>query len=234
MWMCFWWQKRKPEIELNKPVDYVPSVEQPRINVEPVAPKFAFVVGHNEKNQGAVNYLGESEWTFNKRIAKKAISELEELGVKSAMILRPRGPYSHQCESVAEQARELGVEYAFSLHFNAAGTPKASGCEVLVKLETETEEDELVANYLSDLLKKEFGIRQRYGDGVKYISEGHNGNGMLSSLNKSGITACLVEPCFATNRKEAEKIFEAEDKYVDVLVEAAFKLATGVLNGKEN
>jgi len=32
----------------------------------------ALVIGHNERSQGAVNYLGESEYTFNKRTEHNA------------------------------------------------------------------------------------------------------------------------------------------------------------------
>ena len=76
---------------------------------------------------------------------------------------------------------------------------------------------------------QKLGFRERHDDGIKIVSKGHNGYGMIDGLNDAGVMSVLLEPCFATNRTQAKKIFEQEDKYVDILVDAVHKLLTGNL-----
>lgn len=211
-------KKTKPQVE--EPAKPIPTVGDDD-NVP-----FVFVVGHNESSQGAVNYLGESEWIFNQRIAKKASKKLASHGVRSAIIFRNTGSYSSQVASVKSQVERIGAKFAFCLHFNDASSIKASGCEVLIR-NTSSPDDEMVADYITDLLNERFGIPERGDDGIKIVSSGHGGYGMLNGLYEVGCLAVLPEPCFCRNREEAKKIFENEDAYVDVLVESAYKFCTG-------
>lgn len=220
MFDCFK-TKRKPQI--NKPTKPVDTIE-PEDNFP-----FVFIVGHNEKSKGATNYLGEQEWDFNKRIASKAINKLEDLGVNSAILFRPVGVgYSKQVEDIVEQATKLGAIFGICMHFNDASSVNASGTEVLIS-NTQWPEDEQFADYLTDELNRKLGIKERGNDGIKVVSRGHNGFGMINGLNEAGVMSVLIEPCFARNRKESKRVFEEEDNYVDILVDAVFKLVTGAL-----
>lgn len=184
----------------------------------------AIIVGHNKKSQGAVNYLGETEYIFNSRIARKVKERLAELGVNSAVIFRPVGGYSFQCKEVAKSAKLLGSVYALELHFNGAANPSARGCEVLVR-RTVNPIDNKFADYITDRLEL-YGVKQRNQDGVSEIGPDHNGFGMLDALGDVGILASIIEPCFAMNRDESKVIFENEDIYVEILTDACWRLAT--------
>jgi N-acetylmuramoyl-L-alanine amidase len=186
-----------------------------------IRPIIGIVVGHNKKRQGATNYLGESEFVFNSRIAKKLQMKLDELNIRSAVIFRPSsGGYGYECSSVAKQLRGMGASHALCLHFNS--TKGAMGCEVLIA-NTHTKEDDEFADKVTDMLNEEYGFVERRDDGVFTVSSRHNGAGMLNAINRKGIVSALIEPCFADERtKESKLIFESEDKYVVVLARAIF------------
>lgn len=220
MFDCF---KKAPKPEIKEPAKPINTVG-PSDNTP-----LAFVVGHNERSKGATNYLGESEWVFNSRIARKAQNKLAELGIRTAILFRPTGKgYSSQVRSIKKQAARINAKYAFCMHFNAASSSKATGCEVLIR-NTRATEDERVADYMTDLLNERMGFKERHDDGIKVLHSGHNGYGMLKGLYDVDCLAVLLEPCFAKNRKQASKIFENEDAYVDIVVESALKLVTGKL-----
>lgn len=210
---------RTPRVEPSGPVA-IPEPPLPsghrRVKI-----KVAIVVGHNKKDQGATNYLGESEWQFNSRIARKVQVKLTALGIESVIIFRPYNvSYSRQCRDVARQVKELSCTHAILLHFNDASGNTAMGCEVLVK-KTATKEDNEFADMLTDMLNERYGFVERRDDGVYTVSSRHNGYGMINAID--AIT-CLLEACFAGYKnKESEIIFEQEDKYVDVIVESIDK-----------
>ena len=178
------------------------------------------VVGHNKRAQGANNYLGESEWVFNSRIAKKLQSKMNDAGIKSVIVFRPdSGGYRHECRSVAKELEKHGCSYSIHMHFNSAGAT-ARGCEVLVA-PTRTDRDDLFGQVFTDILNEKYKFVERGKDGVKTVYKGHNGYGMLAEVKSRGITPVLIEPCFANTRnRESRIIFENEDRYVAVLLEA--------------
>jgi len=215
----------------SKPVK--PEVSRPSKPVETVGPlnnvPFAFIVGHNSSSKGATNYLKESEFVFNSRIARKAQVKLESIGIASAILFRPAGrSYSSQVRDVCKQVKRIDARFGLCMHFNDASSSKATGCEVLVR-DTYQPEDENFADFLTDLMNERLGFVERHKDGVKVVGKGHNGEGMLSALAKAGCLSVLIEPCFAKDKKNAKKIFENEDAYVSILVEAIRELVTGKL-----
>lgn len=213
---------KKPRVEVpSGPIAIKPPVvtighDFPRIKV-------ALVVGHNKKSQGADNYLDESEWVFNSRIARKLQIKLALLGIDSVIIFRPYSvSYKKQCSSVAEQVKDLDCTHAILLHFNDASGETAMGCEVLVS-ETSTLADDKFADIFTDILNEEYGFRERHDDGMKTVNDDHNGFGMINAVNRHAVTV-LVEACFAGyENRESAFIFENEDKYVDVFVKAIQK-----------
>jgi N-acetylmuramoyl-L-alanine amidase len=179
--------------------------------------KTAIIVGHNKKQQGALNYLGESEFKFNSRIAKKLQLSLIDNEFSSVVIYRPSvGGYTAQCEHVAKECEKRGITHAISLHFNSFER-EVDGCEVLI-LNTETLIDNKLADTITDKLNFEFGIRERGKDGAVTITREDRGGTMLYELAQRGVVACIVEPIFANFRNNRTKnFFESEDKYVDLL-----------------
>ena len=205
---------KTPRVETGSPV----RINEPPIVIghRRVNIKVALVVGHNKKAQGATNYLGESEWTFNSRIVRKVQVKLNALGIDSVIIFRPYNvSYSSQCRSVAKQVKEHNCSHAILFHFNDASSRSAMGVEVLIG-DTATKEDNQFADMISDLLNERYGFVERRDDGVFTVSSRHNGSGMIHAID--AITA-LLEPCFGGHKtRESEVIFEKEDLYVDVIV----------------
>ena len=210
--------KDKPVvIKPTKPITPMPT------DLGHPVPTIGIVVGHNERAQGADNYLGESEWVFNSRIAKKLHAKLTEVGIASVVIFRPkRGGYSHEVSSVIRQLLDLGCKFSIHLHFNSAGKG-AMGVETLVA-DTRSTYDNAWGKVFSDILNETYDFIERGKDGVKTLSRKHRGATMLYAAKKVGITGVLPEPCFGDYRtKESALIFEQEDKYVDVLRDAVVR-----------
>lgn len=208
------------------PVQSTPQNPSPVIPANPDADiTFAFIIGHNEWDQGVRNFLGESEWSFNSRVAKRACEILAEDYGKSAYILfRPSGSYTAQVNHVVREARRLKVNKALSLHFNAFSNPTVQGTEALI-VSTPTPKDDLMAKILTDMLAQEYGVSQRGTQGVKTIPSGHGGYGMLRGLSRAGITATLIEPVFATHdTPETRDFFNREYKYAKLLAKFANKV----------
>lgn len=222
-----WFQRKTDKlapVELN---------ETPVLKNDP-SPKYqgivALVVGHNENEQGAVNYLKESEWVFSSRILRKAQKKLTDRGWVSYVIFRPSGKnYAAQVRAVVKQCVELGVTHAILSHFNSA-VKGARGCEFLVP-KSSTTIDNNMADMATDLIHERFGIKQRHNDGVYEVDESHRGSGMMFGLLNVGIYSTLAEPCFAGYKtEESSQIFENEDAYVDILVEVAEACCNGTID----
>lgn len=212
----------KPEVV--KPIPVESKTEEP--NRPEQVSRCVIIVGHNSKSQGAVNYLKESEFVFNSRVARKVINKLAEEGYQVPVIFRPAGKsYSAQVADVIKQLDMVGCDFAIELHYNFYSSAAAKGCEVLI-VDTIDQHDNIIAEYFARKINSDMGIPLRHGNGVKTIPSGHSGYGMLKALKDSNRLGILVEPCFASNRDEAKLFFENEDQYVDVLVETILKTIT--------
>ena len=175
------------------------------------------LVGHNQRDQGAVNCLGESEFNFNQRIAHCVFDALKNNGIDCVILYRPIvGGYSFQCYHVRDEAKFHKCKAVISLHFNAGG---GKGCEVLVA-ENCPKKSIVFADLITDLLAESYGMKQRGNDGVKVVDHAHRGAYELYALRDAGIASCIVEPAFDDGRK----FFENESKYVDALVSAIKKV----------
>jgi len=216
MFECFKETYKKPETKMTQVVDKFST-------------KIAVIVGHNAKSQGATNYLKESEYVFNSRIALKMQEKCALLGIELVILKRPSGlSYKDQCRAVAKQVKALSISYTIELHFNAASS-KALGCEVLVDA-THSNYDDKIADYITDQLNELYGFKERHEDGVKTVTPEHDGHGMLEAVKNAGAVSVLVEPCFAHYRNaESALIFEQEDKYVDVLVGTCLQICKGLI-----
>lgn len=175
------------------------------------------LVGHNQRDQGAVNCFGESEFSFNERIAKTVFDALRNLGIPAVILYRPVvGGYTFQCEHVRDEAKYHKVKAVISLHFNAGG---GKGCEVLVA-ENCPKKSIIFADLITDLLAESYGMKQRGHDGVKTVSHDHRGAYELYALRDAGVASCIVEPAFNDDRA----FFQNEAKYVTALVDAIKKV----------
>lgn len=177
------------------------------------------IVGHNERDQGAHNYLGETEFSFNRRIALKVQERLANRMISVAVIQRQSGiTYSQQISRVLKQVKQLSPKLALSLHFNSF-KKKAYGCEMLIPRGIDpTHSTWKLADKISDLLNEKLRLVERHQDGVKVISSSHNGSAIVYGLKDLEIAGVLVEPCFANiETRESRAFFENEELYVRIL-----------------
>ena len=184
--------------------------------------KIALVIGHNQRQQGATNYIGETEYVFNSRMATKVKLLMWDMGRELHTIYRPDGSYTEQVKAVVRKASDLELDMTFHLHFNSSRA-LAKGAEIL----TFEDNGVCVADSISDGLNEEFGFKERADDGVRRLYEGHRGFMMLHELSKKGIMGFIVEPTFANYRhKESKIIFEAEDLYCGFLARRLYALGS--------
>jgi N-acetylmuramoyl-L-alanine amidase len=191
-----------------------------------VKTKIALIVGHSNTAQGAVNYLGETEFSFNLRIAamvEKMFSERES-NVDLKLFFRPGGAAAPATAKVGKAVGEWGAKASLELHFNSFDQP-AFGCEALVVLESG--EILVEANFLKAMLnffESEFKIKQR---GIKVVKKGDSGFLNLKSCKENGVKmAFLFEPCFGNFKtKESQAVFENEKKYAQFLCDQIVKLS---------
>lgn len=175
--------------------------------------KLGLVVGHNELHQGATNYLGESEFTFGRRIATKVQLKMRDRGIEVVKVERPNLSYQEQIDVVCAILSKFQVTHTIHLHFNSFYSV-ARGCEGLIAQKS----DAWIADYITDQLHIRFGFRERSEDGVKMVSNTHRGYDMLHKVCEIGAHPVIIEPCFGNHRTfESKFIFESEDAYVDLL-----------------
>lgn len=174
---------------------------------------FAIVVGHDQKDQGAFNYLNESEWSFNRRVGKKVQAILLDKGLSVSLVQKIPGlRYRDECEAVVEALRDLKVTHALELHFNWF-VSEILGCEALVS--SFGDSFKLAAGILNELVNRGFKHR-----GIKQGEGQIRGMALLKMMSQKGIEGVILEPCFGNFKtKESEFIFESEDLYCAILAD---------------
>lgn len=183
--------------------------------------KIAIVVGHTRRSSGAVNFLGESEYDFNKRMAFLMKERIEKTSEKQCEVFF-RDNIGRS--GVAKAVGKWGADLSLELHFNSF-KKKAYGCEVLVYKDAKMFDDSAIfADELTDELAKVFALRQRhsvttedgvYREGVKALGSKDRGAFNLKAMEQNKVPyALLIEPCFANfETHESVAIFRNEEKY---------------------
>lgn len=176
--------------------------------------RISLIVGHTQKNHGASNYLGQTEYHWNSMIAAKVTNYIRDKTSMAEVKIFFRDRIGRF--GVAQVITNWKADLSLELHFNSFKT-KAYGCEILT-LKGDAESLR-IADHLSDELSLMFSLKQRDGDGVRELIDGDLGYYNLKILESIPI-AMLVEPCFA-NIKTAESaaIFEDPDKYAELLAD---------------
>lgn len=157
--------------------------------------KLALVVGHNKEDQGAYNYLNETEYVFNSYIAHRVNMYF---GDEVQMFLKD--------DEWKEALAKYSPQFLIELHFNAF-SKKAYGCEGLT-IKTSEAWDKLLENF-----SKEFNIKNR---GLKELTQCTDRG--WKNLVQYRCPAIIFEPCFANFKTEdSEKIIENPEKYIQFL-----------------
>jgi len=154
----------------------------------------AIVVGHNSRSQGAVRPdTGESEYSYNTRLAKMIKDEAEGSGMRCEIFYRRPGlGYTREIREVYRETDSWGADATIELHFNAAGSPHASGTETFT---SGSARSAILAQEVQMEMVEELGLRDR---GVKVRNSRTRGRG-YRSLVSGRAPAILIEPFFATS-----------------------------------
>jgi len=175
--------------------------------------KVAIIIGHREGNEGAVNYLGESEYSFNTRIAGKMEGLFHR--VNAFAFSRER---NESMSLLAEEIAEFNPALSIELHFNSFSQPvKGAVTEALIHHNSSIQTLVLSKIFLQEMQNEfKFGIR-----GALRVNQGDRGYINLNHLAvaNSNIASILVEPVFGNfETSEAVEFFSREDDYVKVIV----------------
>jgi N-acetylmuramoyl-L-alanine amidase len=179
--------------------------------------QFALVVGHNSINQGADNYLGESEYSFNYRIAETVARNLAMQGVR-CLVFKHNPLYfrynSQQWKDVADRVKEVNIDHAIILHFNSFSQPVSRTEALCIHTESNIE----MARIFLDNMEGAFFFQ---GKEVKIdIEDQAIARGEIESdyFHKKGINSIIAEPVFGNFKtKESELFFKNESLYCKVL-----------------
>lgn len=160
--------------------------------------KLAIVVGHNKRSQGAVRPdTNETEYQYNTRLAKMiadiaANQHCEQVIVQVFYRDENIGSYSAEIRDVYNRVDQWGADASIELHFNAAGSPTATGTETFT---SGSSRSTILAEEVQMEMVEQLGLRDR---GVKVRNRRTKGRGYLS-LVSGRAPAILVEPFFATS-----------------------------------
>jgi len=176
--------------------------------------KFAIVVGHSERKQGAYGNAGVSEHTYNSQLAKDIKLRLDDLNIDSKIFYRKNyGTYSEKMKDLHKRIDEYGAGVSISLHFNASAT-NAKGHEILYYSKG--------GRKVAEILDKEFDKLGNRDRDIKKRTKGDRGGGFLAR----GKSKCVIaEPFFASEQKDFMFGTQGYVNLVDAYVNTISKIA---------
>jgi len=156
--------------------------------------KLAIVVGHNARSGGAVRPdTGESEYKYNSKLAAIIKEESCDYGLDVEIFFRQYGGgYTAEIKRVYKEVDSWGADASIELHFNAAGSPNASGTETL---SSGSKKSVKLAQEVQMEMVEELGLKNR---GILIRNSRTKGRGYMS-LVSGKCPAILTEPFFATS-----------------------------------
>ena len=199
--------------------------------------KVALIIGHNKRSKGAYSTIVGSEYDYWKRIAEKIKTEIPLM--VDVYERKPNQYYTREMFEVLEELNKNDYKFCMELHFNAAASEQANGCECLVYYGN-NKAKELATDFMARLQNK-FGskirtkenvikvtIKEKRIDGKELTTEKkETTRGLIliqDSKTRGGYGICkskdtyiLVEPFFGSNNDESLK-FSVEKDVVDLFV----------------
>jgi N-acetylmuramoyl-L-alanine amidase len=156
--------------------------------------KKAFIIGHNEKAQGAYSeILKVTEWGLYKSLTPE-LSELGDVYIHDASI----GGYTARMKDTASKINSQDYDLVVALHFNMFNG-KALGCEALFI----SEKGRVFGSNFCHYYTESTGTKNR---GAKKVERG--GRGFEEIFNPKA-PAILVEPFFGDSESDC-KLFNKE------------------------
>lgn len=197
--------------------------------------KVALIIGHNQRAEGAYSQRLGREYNYWKGIAEKIKTKIPEL--VDIYERKPNEYYTREMFEVLEELNKNNYKFCIELHFNAAVSEQANGCECLVYYKN-NKAKELATNFMIRLQNK-FGSKIRTKENIlketevvnrkeKTVEKKETTRGLILvqdsktrgayGICKSKDTYILVEPFFGTNNEEALK-FSVESDVVNLFID---------------
>ena len=199
--------------------------------------KVALIIGHNKRSKGAYSTIVGSEYDYWKRIAEKIKTEIPLM--VDVYERKPNQYYTKEMFEVLEELNKNDYKFCMELHFNAAASEQANGCECLVYWKNEKAK-ELSTDFMARL-QNVFGSKIRTKENVIKVTmqekriggktweeeKKETTRGLILiqdskvrggyGICKSKDTYILVEPFFGSNPDES-LTFSVEKDVVDLFV----------------
>ena len=196
--------------------------------------KVALIIGHNKRSKGAYSTILGSEYDYWKRTVEKIKGKIPEL--VDIYERKPNKFYTQEMNEVLKELNKNDYKFCMELHFNAAASEQANGCECLVYYGNNKAED-LATDFMARLQNK-FGSKIRTKENTLKETKVVNGKEVTTEkkeitrgliliqdskirggygICKSKDTYILVEPFFGSNNDESLK-FSVEKDVVDLFV----------------
>ena len=199
--------------------------------------KVSLIIGHNKRAKGAYSQILGREYDYWKRIAEKIKTEIPL--IVDVYERKPNQYYTREMFEVLEELNKNDYKFCMELHFNAAASEQANGCECLVYYGN-NKAKELATDFMARLQNK-FGSKIRTKENVIKVTmhekridgktweeeRKETTRGLIliqDSKTRGGYGICkskdtyiLVEPFFGSNNDESLK-FSVEKDVVDLFV----------------
>ncbi|WP_136464944.1 N-acetylmuramoyl-L-alanine amidase [Flagellimonas onchidii] len=170
--------------------------------------KVAIVIGHTKLRQGAYSpHLNITEWEFNKIIAER----LEDVATVFCYDSY-NGGYTSMIKRMARRINRQKFDLVLELHFNAAESKQANGCEALYYFNNPYAK--LLGEDFCELMEIAFNIKNR---GAKALYGKHQRG--FAAVYYPKPTTLILEPFFGSNSEDCKKLNQHGDwnKYVTVI-----------------
>lgn len=161
--------------------------------------KVALIIGHNKRSKGAYSTIVGSEYDYWKRIVEKIKTEIPLM--VDVYERKPNQYYTREMFEVLEELNKNDYKFCMELHFNAAASEQANGCECLVYYGN-NKAKELATDFMARL-QQTFGSKIRGNRGLIEVKDSKERGAY--GICKSKDTYILLEPFFGSNLDESLK-----------------------------
>lgn len=175
--------------------------------------KINIIVGHTEKSQGAkLVTTGESEYDYNKDLAKRIKKFAESKNVKVNIFYRDDIGISGVYEKIKKSKNDCALE----LHFNSFNKT-AKGTTLLFNDEKDTENGEKqLAEKLQKMMDEIFSYDNRTKRKMRKIDIGNRGYKNVTRI--FDIPSIILEPAFGSNPYEAMLLDQNKQEYAEGII----------------
>lgn len=188
--------------------------------------KVAFLIGHDEKRQGAVSSLGQSEYSYNSEVASAAFRLAKNAGLDAKVFTRNNWGIKGAYKAINKWIEEGEDGVAIELHFNAYNKT-VRGTETL--FDDDPADSIEFARHVHDAVCDAFKRKGKQNRGIKKRLEGAG----AYNLAQCEVPGCIIEPFFGDNPDDAKLGKELLFEYAQALVDGTLEYFkyNGYVNG---